>query len=453
MELKIGSRLEIGVNGMTLTSYTRFLTAILAVASVATAAELWGVSGDGGSPAETLFRLNTTNAAATLILPLGNGADGEVIAFHPNGKVFHWSGATNADYVMEAVDPATLAVTNIPQTGYNHFEIGGAVWDAVNNRFLLSAKTLSGGSELLTATPTGVITQIAAFSGADSYLRPLALIGTTLYGADRDSNSLYKINPATAAVTSTTAIGSGVTGTQALATDPDTGALWAIVKIGAGRQLGTINPATGTFTSVGSVSVNISSISFVVLVPKDSYQVRYVSNLSVGDSFINFSNSGASSTLAGIPAAQNGDICANIYAYSPDEQLVSCCSCNVTPNALNSLSAKNDLASNTLTPIIPSALVVKVLVTAGGSACTASSAASVTKGQLASGFLGWASTLHALPGSGSYGTTETPFAVPSKLSDAELTRMTQLCAFIRSNGSGYGICKSCRVGGLGAQSK
>ena len=64
--------------------------------------------------------------------------------------------------------------------------------------------------------------------------------------------------------------------------------------------------------------------------------------------------------------AQNGEICANVYAYSPDEQLVSCCSCNVTPNALNSLSVKADLGTNTLTPIIPSALVIKVIATAGG---------------------------------------------------------------------------------------
>jgi hypothetical protein len=52
-----------------------------------------------------------------------------------------------------------------------------------------------------------------------------------------------------------------------------------------------------------------------------------------------------------------------------------------------------------------------------------------------------------------YGVAETAFAVPSQLSDAELTRMTQLCAFIRANGSGYGICKSCKVGGLGGDKK
>jgi hypothetical protein len=188
-----------------------------------------------------------------------------------------------------------------------------------------------------------------------------------------------------------------------------------------------------------------------------AFQVRFASNLSIGDSVVNFSNSGASSTNANTtnaPFAQNGEICANVYAYSPDEQLVSCCSCNVTPNALNSLSARNDLASNTLTPIVPSALVIKVLATPGGTACTASTAAiaGTAAAPLVPGLLAWGTTIHALPTAGAYGVVETAFATP-QLSEAERTRMTQLCAFIRANGSGYGICKSCKVGGLGAATK
>jgi len=36
------------------------------------------------------------------------------------------------------------------------------------------------------------------------------------------------------------------------------------------------------------------------------------------------------------------------------------------------------------------------------------------------------------------------------LSAAELARVTSFCGFIQSNGSGFGICRSCRLGGLGA---
>jgi len=207
--------------------------------------------------------------------------------------------------------------------------------------------------------------------------------------------------------------------------------------------------------------------SAAVYAQDSSYQVRYASNLAIGDSVVNFSNDGASSsqscvtgcvtTVGTTTFAQNGDICANVYAYSPDEQLVSCCSCNVTPNALNSLSAKGDLASNTLTPIIPSALVIKVLASYGGSKCTASSAATITTADLIPGLLAWGTTIHALPVTAgtpatTYGVTETQFA-QGQLSGAEFQRMTQLCAFIRANGSGYGICKSCKVGGLGASAK
>ena len=213
--------------------------------------------------------------------------------------------------------------------------------------------------------------------------------------------------------------------------------------------------------------MNIRFIAFAALatcvaafgqVQDSPFQVRYAANLAIGESVINLTNSGASSTTAfGPNFAQNGEICANIYAYSPDEQLVSCCSCNVTPNALNSLSVKADLGTNTLTPIIPSALVVKLLATPGGTACTAATAATVTVGQLVPGLLAWGTTIHALPDTPgtpatTYGVTETAFSNAS-LSAAELLRMTQLCSFIRANGSGYGICKSCKVGGLGASAK
>jgi len=215
--------------------------------------------------------------------------------------------------------------------------------------------------------------------------------------------------------------------------------------------------------------MNIRFVAFAALascvaafgqVQDSPFQIRYASNLAVGESVINFTNSGASSTQAfQANLAQNGEICANVYAYSPDEQLVSCCSCNVTPNALNSLSVKADLGTNTLTPIIPSSLVIKVVATVGGTACTASSAAlaGTPPNTFANGLLAWGTTIHLLPVSGgtvagTYGVTETAFS-NATLSGAELFRMTQLCTFIRANGSGFGICKSCKVGGLGASSK
>jgi hypothetical protein len=170
------------------------------------------------------------------------------------------------------------------------------------------------------------------------------------------------------------------------------------------------------------------------------FQVRYASNLNIGDSVINITNTGA---------ASGSIICANVYTFSPDEQLISCCSCVVTPNALVSLSAKRDLISNTLTPAVPNSIVVKILGTTGGS-CNAP-----TPGTQTNGLAAWGTTIHAAPGAAGEAAgagavvTETAFT-PATLSAAELAKISSFCGFIQANGSGFGICRSCRLGGQGA---
>jgi uncharacterized repeat protein (TIGR01451 family) len=215
----------------------------------------------------------------------------------------------------------------------------------------------------------------------------------------------------------------------------------------------TNTTSTITTTNAGTGAVATAGI---VVIPPDAFQVRYASNLGVGDSVIDITNTGASSTIA-FPT-QNGNICANAYVFSPDEQLISCCSCVVTPDGLASLSARNDLISNTLTPAVPTSIVIKLVasagtVTAGVTTCNASTVTPASIA-LAAGLAAWGTTLHASPvtpgtPTGSFGLTETPFS-RGTLSPAELTRITTLCGFIGTNGSGFGVCRSCRLGGLGA---
>jgi slime mold repeat-containing protein len=181
------------------------------------------------------------------------------------------------------------------------------------------------------------------------------------------------------------------------------------------------------------------------------FEVKYVSNLTAGDSVINISNSGVNGAPLNGPGIGTpaGNLCVNVYAFSPDEQEVSCCSCLVTPNGLVSISALNDLTSNTLTGVRPSSLVVKLVSTlAGGdgtgTSCTNSAA---TEGPFAVGLLAWGTTVHPAVGGG-FATTETPFT-PAALSQGEYASITNRCTNIIGNGSTFGICKSCRSGGLG----
>ena len=186
--------------------------------------------------------------------------------------------------------------------------------------------------------------------------------------------------------------------------------------------------------------------------PGAVYQLRYLANLDKGDSYVNLSNAG---TLSGFAPA--GNICANVYTFDPAEELISCCACPITPNGLVSLSARNDLISNTLTPGVPTSITVKLLSSLPtGAAATTCNPSSPTAATLVRGTRAWATTLHlntsVAPAPGVYQETETPFSVV-ELSASELAKLTSFCGFIQSNGSGFGICRSCRFGALGAEQK
>lgn len=89
------------------------------------AGRLWAVSGDGATPPETLFTLNPATAAATQMLPLGRGDDGETIGFNPrDGLLYHASGhygdydpSEDSGVIFESIDPDTLVVNDIPIAG------------------------------------------------------------------------------------------------------------------------------------------------------------------------------------------------------------------------------------------------------------------------------------------------------------------------------------------------
>ena len=184
------------------------------------------------------------------------------------------------------------------------------------------------------------------------------------------------------------------------------------------------------------------------------YQIRYASNLSIGDSVVNISNTGARGGVtlqSGTSASIGGSVCANVFVFTPDEEIVSCCSCPVTPNGLVSLSAQKDLIVNPLTRATPTSVVIKLVATVPvGGSCN-NSAAAVGTATLAPGMVAWGTTLHAntSAAAGTYGVTETAFT-PALLSASELARLANTCTFILSQGSGFGVCNSCRLGGLGA---
>jgi hypothetical protein len=60
-------------------------------------------------------------------------------------------------------------------------------------------------------------------------------------------------------------------------------------------------------------------------------------------------------------------------------------------------------------------------------------------------------TIHVNPSAaaGAYGVTETALT-PATLSAGEMARLAYTCGIVANQGGGFGVCNSCRVGGLGS---
>jgi hypothetical protein len=146
-------------------------------------------------------------------------------------------------------------------------------------------------------------------------------------------------------------------------------------------------------------------------------------NPLAGESPINITNSGAS-------AAAN--ICVSLYTFNPSAQMISCCSCQVAPDALVSLSVNKDLTNNA----VQTSVVIKLVATTPGGACAASAG---TPGTPANGLVAYLTTLQAAGNAGTYNAVNQTF-VPSSLSAAEYANLTSVCT---TKFGGGGLCASC----------
>jgi hypothetical protein len=210
----------------------------------------------------------------------------------------------------------------------------------------------------------------------------------------------------------------------------------------------------------------IATVALAQPITADSpFQVRYVANLTAGESYIDIANTGSNGASLFGPGFGGpvGNLCVNVYAFTPDEQMVSCCSCLITPNGVKDLGANRDLLAKPIAGALGApALMVKLLATLAGAtgtatSCTNSAALAGSTGFpiAPAGMAAWGTTLHATPIVGAFATTETAFT-PATLSTGtggELASLTNRCTNIIGNMSGFGICASCQAGALGAAKK
>jgi hypothetical protein len=187
-----------------------------------------------------------------------------------------------------------------------------------------------------------------------------------------------------------------------------------------GTVLGYLTNTTSTVTSTEALPGGAASATIFVGNP---LQITYAANPSAGETPVNITSTGASS---------GGNICVSLYTFLPNAQMVSCCSCQIAPDALVTLGVNKDLTNNA----VQNSVVIKLVST-----ITAGSCANVagTAGSLANGAVAYATTLQPVGITGTYNAVNQRF-ISSTLSTAEYTQLVNVCS---ANFGGGGFCGSC----------
>jgi cysteine-rich repeat protein len=229
------------------------------------AGTLYAVTGESANTPETLFTLSTVDAAPTFVRALGNGDNGEAIAFDPSdGLLYHGSGLTTK--VFESVNPGTLVVTNIPRSGATYRQASALT--RLDATTLLLADTDSNvAHDLYRITTGGTVTRIGAL---DHRANGLAFARRqVLYSVGFDDGLLRTVGRSfnstwpTVSSVPITVPGKTVYFSAGLAAHPLTHELWALVYDGGpSRELVRVDPATGLATDIGDTGDDFMGLAF-----------------------------------------------------------------------------------------------------------------------------------------------------------------------------------------------
>jgi hypothetical protein len=188
-----------------------------------------------------------------------------------------------------------------------------------------------------------------------------------------------------------------------------------------------------------AIALAIATISGVASSQDDSpFTTNYFSNNTTEGApagTLRLSNDGATVGLSFVGGFSSRTLCANIYVFAGDQQLVECCGCPVTPNGLVEENINTNLLGNTLTRVVPNEGVIQIVATVDTGVCDPTSNASLARGLTA-----WTTHIENQVG-GQFPVSVTQNS-PSTLSSAELLVLRSDCDFAVALGSGFGVC-SC----------
>lgn len=241
------------------------------------AGTLYGVTGDGAETAESLFILSQTDGTPTFLTALGHGNHGEAIAFNPDdGLIYHWSGSRTGERVFESVAPNTLDVSVITvrsdPSDATYSEVLGATFNPSTGEFLVVDLIQA----LRSFSTSGEVTNVGVL---DHLSKGLAFVDGKLYSIEQTFGGsvprLLEIDPTNASTLSQLEISlpspdHEVNRGNGLASNPDTGQLWALLtvrdssgSVSRSRLLASLDLQTGEASAIGFTGDAFSGIAFV----------------------------------------------------------------------------------------------------------------------------------------------------------------------------------------------
>jgi len=200
--------------------------------------------------------------------------------------------------------------------------------------------------------------------------------------------------------------------------------------------------------------------------PDTHYYVGYYGNANMGfpDAQLDIVNPGSTGGYSAFnpsapPGVPFGDLCANVYVFTSDQEMVECCSCFISPNGQIQLSLAVDLTSNPVANSavvpLPNAGAIKLVSSATNSgACNVSAAeGSATQDIAGTIYSPWGSlrawNTHVRETAGATTTSLNGVFTESEVmfqqahlsyDGTELGKLQADCSFILGNGSGHGHC-------------
>jgi hypothetical protein len=167
--------------------------------------------------------------------------------------------------------------------------------------------------------------------------------------------------------------------------------------------------------------------------PPDVLKVDYFANANTSgapDGTFRITNAGTS----------NGNLCAYIFVFDPNQEMSECCGCLQTPDGLGTLSVNVDLTGNPLTGVILTTGAIKVFSVAPvNNTCPLPGTTSVPQ-PFEAGLRSWTTHIQ----NSNFTITETA-SQDATLSVAENIRAYDECLAIVTDGSGHGVC-TCGTG-------